>query len=77
MHVADLVALNPTRVGEVVLIISKLDTLDQPFGELLLGDWLAVEFSTISDKELCCSVMPEVTGASHVLIGCPMDTELM
>ena len=71
-----LVAINLIRCREVVLVIGKLDALDQPFGEPLLGDGFAHDLSAIGDKELCCAVMPEVTGVSHVLGECPTDTEL-
>ena len=60
----------------VVRVISEFDTLDQPFGEPLLGDWLALDLSTIGDKELGCAISNESTGASHILIQCPADTDL-
>ena len=41
-HFAGLVALNPIRYGEVILVASVFDTLDQPF-----GDGLALDLSAI------------------------------
>ena len=40
-HFACLVAPYPIRCGVVVLIIGKLDALEQPFGGPLLGDGFA------------------------------------
>ena len=59
-------AVNPITCGEIVLIIGELYTLDLPIGEPLLGDGFAFDLSATGDKELCCTVIPEVTGASHV-----------
>ena len=68
--------LTPSSVGRSFsfLVISKVNTLDQPFQEPLLGDGLAPDLSTIGDKELGCAVMSEVAGVFHILIECPMDT---
>ena len=54
-HFVGLMALNPIRCVEVVLVISKLDTLDKPFGEHLLGDGHALDLSAIGNKELGCA----------------------
>ena len=41
--------------------------------ESLLGDGFALDSSAINNKELSSAVLPEVNGASHILIECPVE----
>ena len=60
-----LVALNPIRCGKVILIISIFDTLTHHL-ESLLGDGLALDLSTVGDKELGCAILIDIAGALQV-----------
>ena len=46
----------------------------QPFGELLLRDGFTLVSSTIEDKELGSTLVPEITGSPQVLIQSASDT---
>ena len=66
-----LVTLDRLRCGEVMFVVCKFYTFNQPILESLLGDGFAFDSSAISDKELGSAILPEVTGASHIRIEFP------
>ena len=45
------------------MVVVVFDALDQPFGEHLLRDGLALNLSAIGDKELGFAFLPDFAGA--------------